>query len=436
MSVAEHFARVRAIRESALLEPNDRLLLLIIESYADNDNGRGAWPSKATIAADTGLDARTVNARLERLRTLAWLDVRPGAGPHGCHVYRVTPVANDRRPPPRGPGRPSPGGAVNPPSLDEGGFPNNHPHPEGGGAVKPPSLDAKTPLTGCPPNSENSGRDPERTAVCDQTRARAGEEHTHTGPLGLSSDVTGPAPTTLPVETTTAAPEAASTVEPRDPFLVVARGVLKDKLPRLVDLAPDVAAVANENGRTLAELATAIHTLRAKHGELARRPQLMSYVLNQRPLDPSDEERYSRELRKHYGHEAPRNPRKVPGGAPPPAAPPPTPPAVDYVARAACYKQIRDGLGGAPLSSAGHPMGTVSVKPPILAEAPGRRVAGSRVATPPPPPFGIGDDVGEPPPPPPVRSAKPPRWTHVGGRNAVQPHTAATAYKTREGLPP
>ena len=141
----------------------------MIESYADNETGN-AWLSKATLTADTGLDARTVDAHIARLCALGWLELLPGAGKHGTHVYRVAPVATDRRAPVRGPGRPPrqggadkpptprvggfDGGAIKPPSLDGGGYPKNHPHRVGGGAIKPPSLDA--PRTA----------DPERTAVC------------------------------------------------------------------------------------------------------------------------------------------------------------------------------------------------------------------------------------------------------------------------------
>ncbi|SBW21024.1 hypothetical protein FDG2_1868 [Candidatus Protofrankia californiensis] len=74
--------------ESSTTAGNERLVLLAIADTAD-DNGGNAWPSVATLARKTRLDARTVQRVIRRLVAGGHLLVATAAGRGGSNVYTL-----------------------------------------------------------------------------------------------------------------------------------------------------------------------------------------------------------------------------------------------------------------------------------------------------------------------------------------------------------
>lgn len=60
------------IPKSCLENPAARHVLLCLANYAGSD-GRGAFPSAATLSEDTGLSERTVRLKLDELTTAGWI---------------------------------------------------------------------------------------------------------------------------------------------------------------------------------------------------------------------------------------------------------------------------------------------------------------------------------------------------------------------------
>lgn len=61
-----------ALPKSSLENPAARHVLLCLANYAGSD-GRGAFPSAATLSEDTGLSERTVRLKLDELATAGWI---------------------------------------------------------------------------------------------------------------------------------------------------------------------------------------------------------------------------------------------------------------------------------------------------------------------------------------------------------------------------
>ncbi|MFV3402848.1 helix-turn-helix domain-containing protein [Pseudomonas sp. NY15463] len=61
-----------AIPKSSLDNPAARHVLLCLANYAGSD-GRGAFPSAATLSEDTGLSERTVRLKLDELAIAGWI---------------------------------------------------------------------------------------------------------------------------------------------------------------------------------------------------------------------------------------------------------------------------------------------------------------------------------------------------------------------------
>lgn len=61
-----------ALPKSSLENPAARHVLLCLANYAGSD-GRGAFPSAATLSEDTGLSERTVRLKLDELVTAGWI---------------------------------------------------------------------------------------------------------------------------------------------------------------------------------------------------------------------------------------------------------------------------------------------------------------------------------------------------------------------------
>lgn len=61
-----------AIPKSSLENPAARHVLLCLANYAGSD-GRGAFPSAATLSEDTGLSERTVRLKLDELAAAGWI---------------------------------------------------------------------------------------------------------------------------------------------------------------------------------------------------------------------------------------------------------------------------------------------------------------------------------------------------------------------------
>ena len=98
VTTAHYFAVTRAIRASARLTSTQRLVLLVIAGHLSNETGI-AWPSIATIAAESGLRSRrTVEYTIAALVAAGWLVRDSAAGPWGTNVYRVVPRTDDARP--------------------------------------------------------------------------------------------------------------------------------------------------------------------------------------------------------------------------------------------------------------------------------------------------------------------------------------------------
>lgn len=82
---------------------NERLVLLAIADNADDD-GSNAWPSRATLAAKTLLDERTVRRIIKRLEAAGRLRVESGNG--RTHSNRYTVVMHAPAAPETGAERP------------------------------------------------------------------------------------------------------------------------------------------------------------------------------------------------------------------------------------------------------------------------------------------------------------------------------------------
>lgn len=97
------------------LTPVDKIVLLCLADRA-NDGGF-CWPSVATIARETGVSPRGVQAALRRLRQLGLIDVRQSAGGRMSNVYRLhlaaisTPERHTKAAPAE-PETPAPGAGV------------------------------------------------------------------------------------------------------------------------------------------------------------------------------------------------------------------------------------------------------------------------------------------------------------------------------------
>lgn len=61
-----------AIPKSSLENPAARHVLLCLANYAGSD-GRGAFPSAATLSEDTGLSERTIRLKLDELEAAGWI---------------------------------------------------------------------------------------------------------------------------------------------------------------------------------------------------------------------------------------------------------------------------------------------------------------------------------------------------------------------------
>lgn len=61
-----------AIPKSELENPAARHVLLCLANYAGSD-GRGAFPSAATLSEDTGLSERTIRLKLDELEAAGWI---------------------------------------------------------------------------------------------------------------------------------------------------------------------------------------------------------------------------------------------------------------------------------------------------------------------------------------------------------------------------
>ncbi len=68
-----------------------RLVLLSISNHADA-RGECAWPSIRTIAREARLSERQVQRILPGLVSLGELEIIPGAGHKGTHLYRLPKV--------------------------------------------------------------------------------------------------------------------------------------------------------------------------------------------------------------------------------------------------------------------------------------------------------------------------------------------------------
>lgn len=79
---------VDAIQQFREIRGTNKRVLSAIARYCDDD-GKGAWPSVATIAKDTDCSERTVQyaCRVLQKRGLLWVEY--GNGDHGCNRYTV-----------------------------------------------------------------------------------------------------------------------------------------------------------------------------------------------------------------------------------------------------------------------------------------------------------------------------------------------------------
>ncbi|WP_322754382.1 helix-turn-helix domain-containing protein [Frankia sp. Cas3] len=99
---------------------NERLVLLAIADTADDDGGN-AWPSVATLARKTRLDARTVQRVIRRLAAGGHLLIETAAGRGGANMYTV--VMSDTAEPKPGPVDNRPSGRPDPRQAAGGGNP-------------------------------------------------------------------------------------------------------------------------------------------------------------------------------------------------------------------------------------------------------------------------------------------------------------------------
>lgn len=69
-----------------------RLVMLSISNHT-NAEGENAWPAIATIAREARLSARQVQRILPILVAMGELEIIPGAGFRGTHLYRLPKMA-------------------------------------------------------------------------------------------------------------------------------------------------------------------------------------------------------------------------------------------------------------------------------------------------------------------------------------------------------
>jgi len=69
-----------------------RLVMLSISNHA-NAQGENAWPSIATIAREARISERQVQRVLPLLVAMGELEIIPGAGHRGTHLYRFPKMA-------------------------------------------------------------------------------------------------------------------------------------------------------------------------------------------------------------------------------------------------------------------------------------------------------------------------------------------------------
>lgn len=132
-------ARYVQIRSSAALGTNERILLLVLATYADA-NGK-SFPSLDTLAVDTGMSVPRVRRAIERAERLGWLTCDRSRDGHSSNRYCVTPVPTDDRR-----------------VVDPGGEQGDHQNSAGSGLTDKSMPGATSP---CPPVPL---RDPDQTS--------------------------------------------------------------------------------------------------------------------------------------------------------------------------------------------------------------------------------------------------------------------------------
>ncbi|MGH2617194.1 MAG: helix-turn-helix domain-containing protein, partial [Thermomicrobiales bacterium] len=79
------------VLRSESLTPVEKVVYLVIASHLDNDNGMGAWPSRATIAREANVSVRTVANAINSLRgagVLTWTTrKRAGTASNDSNAY-------------------------------------------------------------------------------------------------------------------------------------------------------------------------------------------------------------------------------------------------------------------------------------------------------------------------------------------------------------
>jgi hypothetical protein len=90
----EHFRRTTLIRQARGLSATTKLVLFVVETYADRHTGL-AWPSVETIADDCGLSYEATRKALRSAIEAGLLERvvtgRPFNAPPKVNVYRVLP---------------------------------------------------------------------------------------------------------------------------------------------------------------------------------------------------------------------------------------------------------------------------------------------------------------------------------------------------------
>lgn len=75
-----------------------RHVLISIANHA-NKFGYGAYPSLATIASESKITRETVPSCVRELERIGEVTVRRGAGPHGCNLYSLTKMCEQKEHP-------------------------------------------------------------------------------------------------------------------------------------------------------------------------------------------------------------------------------------------------------------------------------------------------------------------------------------------------
>ena len=74
--------------ENSKADGSALLLLLAIADHA-HDDGNGAYPSVATLAAKCRQTERNTQLLLRKLEDMGEIITPPQAGPHGCNIYQI-----------------------------------------------------------------------------------------------------------------------------------------------------------------------------------------------------------------------------------------------------------------------------------------------------------------------------------------------------------